>query len=436
MFIDLRSQWEPIQPPLNRQWLPAVLAAWTLTPVLLWTNGFQVPQVDSQPPKPGVQSLASWEAEHVVVQGRRFVPQGDVSGPQPYASALNQLVASWAQEPLSLQQRRYVPQETAAAVDIPIPGGKPSFRAALDSWAQSPVLLWQNGFITQDVAAQVPFTRAREAAALRSWEPEPYAQPARRYFVQTPATTADDPPFGARPWLASVVSSWQQDWAWQRPELIVQGAPEDNPPFGANRSSVARQAWEPDSWSVPQRTFQPPAVAAAVDDPPSLSKALFLARAAESWQQNVVTLLGKGFFPQSVAVVDAPPPLSRTWLNTLNAIWNDPVEITITLPSTPEIVDNPPFIKRAVLDGVLTSWIQEFPTLQRRVLAVQGTPAQVDNPPFGLRPWLQTVMTAWEPVIQPTLKNFNFKATFIVQEGPAVTEVQDWLIQARRRERR
>jgi hypothetical protein len=79
------------------------------------------------------------------------------------------------------------------------------------------------------------------------WEPEPYSGRARILAPIVPAAAVDNPPFAVRAWRATVLDSWEP--APYRPQVlthVVQGQRVDNPPFAVRPwMGTVLAAWQP-----------------------------------------------------------------------------------------------------------------------------------------------------------------------------------------------
>ena len=94
----------PEKPPFSRKSLPIILAAWAVAPILLWTNGFTIPETSANVPLNRewvYQVRDSWEPAVPPQQARRFVPQETAAAPEktPYARPwVSTVTASWQVE--------------------------------------------------------------------------------------------------------------------------------------------------------------------------------------------------------------------------------------------------------------------------------------------------------------------------------------------------
>lgn len=416
----------------SRAWLPTVLAAWTLAPIILWQNGVQIPETDNPPfnARPPAKIIVNaWEPEPYAFQGRRFTPQVAAAvAAQPYESWVNELVANWWQAPEDrpLQKRlgqivsvdnppitakSWVPsllraweqdlwpiQETphfvpiAAQVDAPPTGYRPWLKTALDSWTPSPVLLWQNGFLAQDGPSQVPFKQTLFSTIL-AWEPEPYTQQRQKGVVQASAAVVTQP---YESYQSELVATWTPELEYRQARrfLVQVPAAQVDSPIPGYRPwlRAALDSWAQSPILLWQNGF-------LAQDGPTTGAQPFGRRewrsgTLGSWEERLVPLWG-------VIGTQAPDsiPFVRPWLTSVLKTW-EPEEITPRAGRFFPIVaaaqvDNPPFGLRSWTPTVRALWEPDPYAIQTTEKIIQ--PAAADNPPFGLRPWGFTVRDSWEP---------------------------------------
>jgi hypothetical protein len=381
-------------PPINRAKIAVAVAAWSVAPMLLWTNGFNVPQTDAPPrlERPwAATARAAWEPEpphpprpRVVPQGAPFVEvplfKADVSGAvaqwftehETPRRRLGQIVSAdnppprlhravdWA-EPWHQPLRVHHVVQGELVADAPPLLQRLWLSTALAAWAPPDVLVWSNGVQVQDGPAQgdapPPLTRSRLQPALEAWE---------RSLIPLWGIAANQQPAQA-----------------------------DAPVFSRGWLPVAIAAWEPAPWPTKPQTKQVQGTPAQVDQPPLLQRP-WVRTALEAWERQLVPVWGALATPQTAA--DAPPPRTLTRYQVAVSAWEP------------------------------APWPTKPQTKQ-----VQGTPAQVDLPPFGLRPWVQIALRAWEP---PEYRPQRIKPE--LQEGPVIvdTGADEWIVRARRRGRR
>ena len=91
------------------------------------------------------------------------------------------------------------------------------------------------------------------AIIIGMWQPSLLGLPQlgyRRHLVQPAVEVVNDPPFGQRAWLSTVLRSWQpgppQPILARRLNAALEAVPEDNPPF-SSRTTVLTilRAWAP-----------------------------------------------------------------------------------------------------------------------------------------------------------------------------------------------
>lgn len=381
--------------PPPRSWVNYALlvASWTAAPILLWTNGFTVPETSANVPlnREWVEVVRrQWEPVENPPQARRFIPQETAAAPNaPFVRLPASLMQAWAEPAWEAQSSKHTPQEFVSAAerpaysrawltgtleqwtpegwsaqqprklvqdgvaqaDSPIPGYRPWLKTALDSWAQPPVLIWQNGVLAASGVDQVATDRQWLDTVLRAWEPVADDVQRRARVVESGAV--DNPPFGLKPWLPAVNLSWQQSWEAQTTRHLVQpAAPAEKTPY--------RRAWM---------------------------------QVLQAWEQQLVPLWG-GFGVQPETL----EPRSRQWLYTVARAWEvtwDAQRARRFLQPGPQI-DAPPVTERAWLGKVIEAWeVAPHPAQGWRHL-VQPTIVAPDVPPFGLKPWIATTVLAWQ----------------------------------------
>jgi hypothetical protein len=237
--------------PFKRNsWLSVVVAAWAVTPILLWTNGFQAPQVD-QPPsgaKTWVEhAVSSWEPQPTVFQGRRFLPQAgaaqQVDSP-PFGLAAWQ--TSWIEEEWEAQQRprRFV-QGAAVVADSPLPRSIRWVSLVRNAWEFDPPVIQARIRAPIPTPDMPPFEANRWVAQVRqAWEPAAYKPQVLTHLAQ--GVRADQPP-GPDAWVAGVLEQWKPAWPRaQEKRYVVQGEIVDDLPFGAKPWAIRLVAmWQP-----------------------------------------------------------------------------------------------------------------------------------------------------------------------------------------------
>jgi hypothetical protein len=280
-------------------------------------------------------------------------------------------------------------------------------------------------------------------AVLAAWQIATPAQPPGRLLVPVEAATpVDNPTFGLRRWLPTVLQSWQPgpmpvipqrfvvqpgaaaadlpftrhlepilaSWQIATPNptirrLLPPGIPGmsiDNPPPSQDTHiTEIRGAWEVLPAPIRKGPLSPGIPGQSIDDPPRQRSQQPLSAPPPDVQPP------RRLFPIEEAVVVNDPPFGqRSWLPGIVASWNIPG----LLPTLPKVlpqeaaVNDPPFGQRSWLPGVINSWDipAPLPTLPART--PQETAAAVNDPPFGQRAWLPGVVQAWQPEPRPTLR--------------------------------
>jgi len=239
------------QPPFSRKWLSVVLAAWAVTPVLLWQN-LQIPQAGAEN-QPGARSwvhgvVRSWEPEYQPQQGRRYFPQVSeaAADSQPFRRLwLDGVVASWNQELAPVHARRLAVQAEAAPADSPPFGQR--------AWLQSirpepePILLWKNVHIPESPAGSDPPPFGTGITVIDLGADDEQPRQARRFVPQEGVVAEDRTPYARINY--GVIASWTQEYQpVQARRFVVQVAAvaPDDPPFGVRAwLQIVRQSWEP-----------------------------------------------------------------------------------------------------------------------------------------------------------------------------------------------
>ncbi len=339
-----------------------VLAAWTVTPVLLWGPGFEAQPAADDPPfgaRPWVEGvIASWTPEPPIFQGRRYFPQGGVVVDDPPFGA-HTFQPTWVPDWTPPERRRFVPQ----------------------------------GAVAPAVTQPAPFRWVAQVVGM--WEPVPgQAQPRARVQIPTP----DLPPFGdTRPWVATVLGTWEPEAQTQRPRTLapqVAQAAADNPPFGQRpwQSRVLEQ-WQPEVPRTSARAPQPP----ATPDLPPFGERPWVAPVLASWiqewpvSQRPIRVV-QGF----VTPAENPPFGMRPWQPAVREMWEPPAYRPQVLSKIPQAAraDQPPGPDSWV-QAVLAQWEPPWPRTQERRLVAATI---VNDPPFGAKPWVARVVSMWEPV--------------------------------------
>ena len=285
----------------------------------------------------------------------------------------------------------------------------------------------------------------------RAWPQRDYGRPAGS-SGDAPAPAADSPPGLRRVALADILRAWEPPTAaTQRRVSLVQGAPADDPPFGAPRAltrSIVLEAWSPGP-PAPQWGRHVPASTPSVDDPPRTGRPS-LAQVLASWQPVAPQpWIPRHVPPESVPSDDPPfgakrlgvsqwyvvesapfsprpmvqgaapvedPPFTGGRVNSLNTVlvaWHLapplPTLRRFTVPVAPQVADDPPFGRRSALPAILQAW------RSRPIGSSSGSAAAaVDDPPFGARPTLGPIVEAWHRLpLRPTLP------VHVVQPGVA-----------------
>ena len=180
--------------------------------------------------------LSSWRARPVQLYPKRFLSQEFVAADDPPFGIERQLslVASWIAEPTRLLPKRFLIQG-AEVVDDP-PFGLSQQLRLVDSWTVDPARLVARPRVVQGIAVpDVPPVKGRGAQELitRSWELL-WSQPdeRKRLLAAIIAVPSDNPAFGQRQPLLSVLDAWAPgptDRVYR--QFLVQGVAVNDPPF-------------------------------------------------------------------------------------------------------------------------------------------------------------------------------------------------------------
>jgi hypothetical protein len=191
---------------------------------------------------------------------------------------------------------------TAVPENDPPFGGKNLLWAVLVAWQTvAPTAQFRPGVPQEAVAAEAPVLSSRPwlPTVLGSWEGEPPIVTTQRVVPQ--GQPEDNPPFGVRQWLPGVLAAWQAPPSPPSARSVAPPAEAvtDNPPFGL-RPWVATviEAWKPTVPLTPPRLLPQEFVAAPVDDPP-FGQRLWLPAVVESWRLGPLPTLPR----QSATVV-------------------------------------------------------------------------------------------------------------------------------------
>ena len=232
----------------------------------------------------------------------------------------------------------------------------------------------------------------------------------------------NDPPFGLRPWLPTTLKAWEVTWESQvRPPLVPIPEQADEPPYGLKPwlNSILK-SWEV-TWVAQARPPQvQPFVEPPVDEPPyGLRRWVTVVR--QAWEPPPPQPQIRP--PKQISPLDEPPGFGWSaveveWPKS-NAFWM--TRRFVVQPFIEPPVNDPPFGLRPWLNTILKSW-EVIWTSQARPPQVQPfIEPPVNDPPFGIRPWLLAVRSAWEPGPPDPWK----LPDRVVQEGVAVPTVDD-----------
>jgi hypothetical protein len=126
---------------------------------------------------------------------------------------------------------------------------------------------------------------------ISAWQ-EPFPRQASRFLPQE-LVVVNDPPFSGRNHLSGIIDQWQPDPGPQRQQgkhvpVSVSAVPEDNPPFSQrSHLPVILGLWQPDQGPQRQRGVQTTQVPPAVNDPPfSMPGRAQLSGIIDQWQPD------------------------------------------------------------------------------------------------------------------------------------------------------
>jgi hypothetical protein len=331
--------------PFTRKTMSTVLAAWALAPVLLWTNGFTIPETSANVPlnREWVEVVnRQWEPVENPRQARRFAPPEVAAAPDkvPYVRLRPSEV--WYEPEAQPEQARQL-QPPPTPDDI-VFGRRPISAAVTQAWVTAEWEAQRAPRTPQEfvvAAEQPPYVRRQ----IKSFEDELYPRQGRRFTPQETVAAPDSPIPGYRPWLKTALGSWTPApvLIWQNGVLV---------PDGVDQVSTDRlwldtvvRAWEPSEYSVQRRARIVESGAA-----PQVDSVVFRRnwlQIVSSWEQELVPLWG-GFGVQ----VDEQTPHSRLWLEPLMR-WEVPTWNAQTVRHL--VQEGPPVVEKVSFHR---NWIQ------------------------------------------------------------------------------
>ncbi len=257
---------------------------------------------------------------------------------------------------------------------------RPWLPVVLATWAFAPILLWQN--------------------------------------ILTPATP-DNPPFGAKPWVESVVGAWEPDYRFQQQRRFVpQGAIAagvQTPTASALELLIA--AWQPTDPPPIQKRLGVPIP--TPDNPPFGAKP-WIEGVVLGWVPEPPAPPTRRLIVQEAIAAAAQTPYASA-LEQLIAPWQSPdlvpVQKRLGIPiPTP---DDPQFGTKDWVAALRQAWEPEPYSVQPRRIFPLSTAITVNDPPFGSRPWVSALVRAWEAEFPVTQKrSFNPQPIATVAQGP------------------
>ena len=399
-------------PPMGlRPWLDSILRQWEIDwPSQTVRHVIQetAEQVDNPPLglKPWLDTILrqwriDWPAQNVRHLIQEFVAQVD-DPPFSGRDLRSTILQAWQPAPPQPQTGRlFVQEETPAPVNEPPYGLKPWLNTVLDTWKTTWGTQQRPKIIPEFVAAVVdnPTSFQWYSVVLRLGESPAY-RPVRNLLVQEAAPAqVDEPPYGLRPWLNTVLKSWEVTWTSQARPPQVQPFVEpqvDEPPYGLRPwLNTVLKSWDV-KWTSQARPPQvQPFVPAQVDEPPYGIRP-WLTTVRRAWEPPPPQPQRRP--PREVFPLEEPPGFGWTavevkWPES-NAFWM--VRRFVVQPFIEPPVNDPPFGLKPWLNTVLNSWLVTWRAQSRPPQVQPFIEPPVDNPPFGLKPWIPTTLKAWE----------------------------------------
>jgi len=390
------------------------------------------PSVDD-PPRRGLvslpQILAAWQpAAPRPETPRRVVETAVVADPPPFGARTRQqqlatILRAWPDRGYG-RPAASSGDEAAAPADTPPFGLNRQSVSILRAWeapaAPPPRPLRSVQAAPADDPPWDAKDRSTRSLIVALWQPAA-PQPWIPRHVPPESVPSDDPPFGAKPQPA--LEHWQvQAPTPVLPRHIVQPfvAAADDPPFGRRVSlPTILRAW---SWrpvgSTSGDSAQPPA---QVDDPP-FGASRWQQTAAARWVPRTAVPLWSGALSQPF-VPDDPPFGLRTPLWSVLHAWQPgppkPWVPRYVVQGTVVVADSPPFgLPPDWLPAVLRAW-QPGPWGAQSARTVAPGIISIDAPPVGYRPWLALALAAWRPGDPlPTLPRHLVQPAVVAADAP------------------
>lgn len=328
------------------------------------------------------------------------------------------------------------PSAEAVQVDGPPPGLKPWLALVVAAWAPAdlPPQLARPVPQAPAAAAQTPASNvAAQAAIVGAWQPDQAALQSQRPLpAQITAVRVDTPPIPVLEPLLTAIAGWTLgDPPPQGPaRFVVQAVPVNNPPFAGGMSTAETaaviaswQAADPPPW-LPRYLAQAGAAVAAANPP--FSQQVQLVAVLPGWQPPPLQPQTVARLPASVTAVavNDPPYSGRTPLPGILATWQAPdpapqVEGKLSAGVPGQSVDAPPPSRRQPFP-VAAAWQVDPPPFVQYRLTVPSTPTVVNNPPFGLRQPLYPIVASWQPpdAQAPVAKNLSPQLVAVRVDNP------------------
>lgn len=355
------------------------------------------------------------------LQGRRLAPTLLDQRNNPEATEWDIVTITFPLSPaydVASRKRRLVVNLVAPPpVDNPpfTRRGIPILDEILQAWRPAPPapILKNKNVVQLEPEPQVddpPFAAPGLEASLHAAWLQPWSMPQQtKYLLQETAEAVDEPSYGLKPWLTTILDQWRISWPAQRvrplPEAFFEQV--DDPPFsGLDLRSTILRAWQPPP-SAPQtaKLFVQEETPPVVDDPPFSGRDV-RSTVLSAWQPAPPQpQVAKPFVQvETPAAVDEPESFS--WYQVVIDVPESPAYRPHTLrhlliqegePPVPPQVDEPPYGLRPWLTTVLKTWEVTWSAQNRPKLIQEFIPPPVNEPPYGSRPWLMGVIRAWQP---------------------------------------
>lgn len=383
-----------VPPPIVRTHHEIARQSWdpVLVPYQPLKRAIPTQQIDNPPPSSDVNLttiLRSWDPPQQPYQPPRYaIPTQRIDAPPPSSRVTDDIILhSWDPSDPIRPMRLGVPQAPLVTSDAPPVRTWINTFISLKSWDPPSVSpFWsvasvQDGPTVTPPDNPPPNDRPWLDTVLHSWDASDPIRP------RAPVVTASGPvvvlpqtPF-TRPWLTTVLTSWeplppQPVWGLRIIDLTV-------PPIGERGDTLSGilASWEPPPPPPPRR----PVVLASgpdvvVPNPPRTAPQLDVI--LHSWDATepirprspVVTASGPVFVP----------PYTRPWLDTVLHSWDPPAPILyrlpIVTPSGPDVVYPNPAFTRPWMDVIQHTWDEQNPIRPRPPVVTPSGP-DVPQPP-------------------------------------------------------